>query len=79
MHGAPTAVAPAGEVGGDRGDEGALADGCAGTKRNYLVSMCNDIAAFFAIEGEAAAASVAAHLERFWAPSMRDQIIEHYG
>ena len=44
-------------------------------KREYLVSMCNDIAAFFAIEGEAAAASVAAHLERFWAPSMREQII----
>ena len=44
-----------------------------------LVTMANEIAAFFAgaaDEGEAAA-SVANHLRRFWDPRMRKQIIEH--
>ncbi len=45
----------------------------------HLVTMANEIAAFFqgaANEGEAAA-SVANHLRRFWDPRMRRQIIEH--
>ena len=46
----------------------------------HLVTMANEIAAFFqgaANEGEAAA-SVANHLRRFWDPRMRRQIIEHH-
>jgi formate dehydrogenase subunit delta len=44
-----------------------------------LVTMANEIAAFFAIEpgGEAAAAQVANHLRRFWAPRMRREIVAH--
>ena len=45
----------------------------------HLVTMANDIAAFFqksADEGEAAR-SVASHLQRYWDPRMRKQIIEH--
>jgi formate dehydrogenase subunit delta len=46
-----------------------------------LVTMVNDIAAFFhgASEGpEGAARSVADHLRRYWEPRMRHQIITHY-
>jgi formate dehydrogenase subunit delta len=45
-----------------------------------LVTMANDIAAFFAAEPDrpAAAGMVAAHLTRFWEPRMRRQIVEHY-
>lgn len=45
----------------------------------HLVTMANDISAFFrgaADEGEAAR-SVANHLRRFWDPRMRMQIIDH--
>jgi formate dehydrogenase subunit delta len=47
---------------------------------NRLVAMANDIANFFASEGdrETAAAGVANHLTRFWEPRMRRQIVEHY-
>ncbi len=44
-----------------------------------LVTMANDIAAFFAAEPDRAiaVAAVANHLTRFWEPRMRRQIIEH--
>jgi formate dehydrogenase subunit delta len=45
----------------------------------HLVSMANDIAAFFqkaADHGEAAS-SVATHLHRYWEPRMRKKIVEH--
>jgi len=44
-----------------------------------LVTMANDIAAFF--QGEAdeagAGARVADHLKRFWAPAMRQQLLAY--
>ena len=45
-----------------------------------LVSMANDIGAFFNAEPDKseAAKSVANHLKRFWDPRMRRQIVEHY-
>lgn len=44
-----------------------------------LVQMANDIAAFFAAEPDRAegAAGVAAHLKRFWDPTMRRAIRTH--
>ena len=44
-----------------------------------LVTMANDIAAFFAAESDrtVAVAGVANHLTRFWAPRMRRQLIEY--
>ena len=44
-----------------------------------LVTMANEIAAFFhsASEDGQAAQSVALHLRRFWDPRMRQQIITH--
>ncbi len=45
----------------------------------HLVTMANDIAAFFnkaADQGEAAR-SVATHLHRYWDPRMRKRIVEH--
>ncbi len=44
-----------------------------------LVSMANEIAAFFASEpdAETAAGQVASHLQRFWEPRMRAQIRQH--
>lgn len=44
-----------------------------------LVTMANDIAAFFNSEPDSAVAatSVATHLRRYWDPRMRKQIIEH--
>jgi formate dehydrogenase subunit delta len=48
-------------------------------KIERLVTMANDIAAFFAAEPDrqAAIAAVANHLTRFWDPRMRRQIIEY--
>ena len=45
-----------------------------------LVTMANDIAAFFhgAVDRQEAAQSVALHLTRYWDPRMRKQIVEHY-
>lgn len=45
-----------------------------------LVSMANDIAAFFDAEAgraEEAAEGVKQHLVKFWAPRMRQRIREH--
>ena len=46
---------------------------------DHLVSMVNDIGAFFASESapEQAPRDVATHLNRFWDPRMRRQILEH--
>lgn len=46
---------------------------------HHLVSMANDISAFFDSEvGPAEASkSVALHISRFWDPRMREQIIAH--
>ena len=45
-----------------------------------LVSMANDIGAFFDAEPDKAEAarSIAGHLKRFWDPRMRRQIVGHY-
>lgn len=45
----------------------------------HLVTMANDIAAFFqkAAEPDEAAQSVATHLHRYWDPRMRKLIVEH--
>jgi len=46
---------------------------------DYLVTMANDIAAFFASEsGAEAPTSIASHITRFWDPRMRRQIIDYY-
>ena len=44
-----------------------------------LVTMANDIAAFFAVASDTgeAAKNVAAHLRRYWDPSMRKQIVQY--
>jgi formate dehydrogenase subunit delta len=43
-----------------------------------LVRMANQIAAFYAPQGEQkAAAGVAKHLQDFWDPRMRSQILAH--
>jgi formate dehydrogenase subunit delta len=44
-----------------------------------LVTMANDIAAFFDAEsgGSAAAEGVRLHLQKFWAPRMRHAIVAH--
>ena len=46
---------------------------------NHLVSMANDISAFFDSEVGAAEApaSIALHITRYWDPRMRIQIIAH--
>ena len=46
---------------------------------DYLVKMVNEIAAFFEAERDPqeAAKSIANHLQRFWDPRMRKQIIAH--
>lgn len=46
---------------------------------HHLVSMANDISAFFNSEvGEKEAhKSVALHISRYWDPRMREQIIAH--
>ena len=45
-----------------------------------LVSMANDIGAFWAAEPDSkeAAKNVAGHLRRFWDPRMRREIVAHY-
>jgi formate dehydrogenase subunit delta len=45
-----------------------------------LVSMANDIGAFFDAEPDKseAAKGIANHLKRFWDPRMRRQIVAHY-
>ena len=45
-----------------------------------LVSMANDIGAFFNAEADKAEAakSIATHLTRYWDPRMRRAIIAHY-
>ena len=45
-----------------------------------LVSMANDIGAFWAAEPDKteAARNVAGHLKRFWDPRMRRQIVAYY-
>jgi formate dehydrogenase subunit delta len=45
-----------------------------------LVSMANDIGAFFNAEPDKAEAAknIATHLRRFWDPRMRRQIVAHY-
>jgi formate dehydrogenase subunit delta len=42
-----------------------------------LVHMANQIGKFFAHQGESAPAEIATHLKKFWAPSMRDDIVAH--
>jgi formate dehydrogenase subunit delta len=44
-----------------------------------LVAMANDIAAFFDAESDKAVAAegVRAHLQKYWEPRMRREIIEH--
>jgi formate dehydrogenase subunit delta len=47
---------------------------------HHLVTMVNEIAAFFAGEDPGKAAeNVANHLRRYWDPRMRRQITEHAG
>jgi formate dehydrogenase subunit delta len=45
----------------------------------HLVTMANDIAAFFASDPDPAAAAdqVANHLKKFWEPRMRAEILRH--
>jgi formate dehydrogenase subunit delta len=49
-------------------------------KAERLVTMANDIAAFFAAEPDrpSAVSSVANHMTRFWEPRMRREIIAYY-
>lgn len=42
-----------------------------------LVKMANQIGAFFAPQKTGAAAGMAEHLRKFWAPHMRETICEH--
>ena len=45
-----------------------------------LVMMANQIAKFFAAQGEERAVpQITAHIEKFWDPRMRRGIIEHIG
>ena len=45
-----------------------------------LVSMANDIGAFFNAEQDKAEAAknIAGHLRRYWDPRMRREIVAHY-
>jgi formate dehydrogenase subunit delta len=45
-----------------------------------LVSMANDIGAFFNAEADKAVAAqgVANHIKRYWDPRMRHEIVAHY-
>ncbi len=42
-----------------------------------LVKMANQIGAFFGVQKIGAAAGMAEHLRKFWAPHMREAISEH--
>ena len=46
---------------------------------DYLVKMANDIARNLAAVGDEAAVAlkVADHINRFWSPDMRCQLVEH--
>ncbi len=46
----------------------------------HLVTMANDIGAFFDADPDKAEAAknVASHLTRFWDPRMRREILAHY-
>lgn len=48
-------------------------------KTERLVAMANDIAAFFEADPDriAGAQAAAAHLQRFWEPRMRREIVAH--
>ena len=45
-----------------------------------LVSMINDISTFFAADPDAgtAARGVESHISRYWAPPMRQQVLQHH-
>ncbi len=45
----------------------------------HLVTMANDIASYFASEPDhdQAVAGVRNHIQKFWAPSMRNKLIAH--
>ena len=49
-------------------------------KIDHLVTMANQIGAFFNSEADKAVAakSVATHLTRYWDPRMRREIVAHY-
>jgi formate dehydrogenase subunit delta len=42
-----------------------------------LVKMANQIGAFFGAQKIGAAAGMAEHLRKFWAPHMREAILDH--
>lgn len=46
---------------------------------HHLVTMANQIGSFFASypDQEEASTEIANHLQRFWAPQMRRQLLEH--
>jgi formate dehydrogenase subunit delta len=46
---------------------------------HHLVTMANQIGTFFASypDQEEASSEIASHLQRFWAPRMRHQLLEH--
>jgi formate dehydrogenase subunit delta len=47
-------------------------------QRDKLVMMANQIAAFFAAQGEARAVpQIANHIDKFWDPRMRRAILAH--
>jgi len=48
-------------------------------KVDHLVTMANQIGTFFASypDQEEASSEIASHLQRFWAPPMRRQLLEH--
>lgn len=48
----------------------------ANTETTHLVSMANDIAANLNFQGDAAE-KVADHINRFWAPRMRQLLLEY--
>ncbi len=48
----------------------------ANTEITHLVSMANDIAANLSFQGDAAA-KIADHINRFWAPRMRSLLLEY--
>jgi len=46
---------------------------------DYLIRMANDIAAFFITESETTAAeSILRHIQRYWDPRMKSQIVAHF-
>jgi len=57
-----------------------MSDAAGGVRIERLVSMANDIGAFFDADPDKveAAKGVANHLRRFWDPRMRRQIVAHY-